>query len=135
MMGTVPESRSLVPVHPQNNAGQVDDKGLPPPLSISYPDSPRDRDLPCVQEGVSLGHVPGQSVTHFPNGLLEIQKTNRETGLLKISAAQAPVSGRLSWSIPSSPQSGGGGGQGLEIEGLVQRFSLTSLEHLESKPT
>lgn len=53
-----------------------------------------------MQEGVSPGRVPGLSVTHFPNGLLEIQKTNRETGLLKMSAAGAPpVSGRLSWSI------------------------------------
>lgn len=73
------------------------------------------------------GARSGQSVTHFPNRLSEIQKTNRETGLLKVSAAGVPVSGE-DQPVRFSPGTGGG------EEGLVQRFSLTSLEHLESEP-
>lgn len=80
-----------------------------------------------MQERVSPGHVPGQSVTHFPNRLSEIQKTNRETELLKVSAAGVPVS-REDQPVHLSPGTGGGD------EGLVQRFSLTSSERLESEP-
>lgn len=49
VMGTVPEVR----VHPQNNAGQVGERGLPPRLSVSAPDSPWGQGL-AVSAGGSL---------------------------------------------------------------------------------